>query len=102
MPEGGAHSIDKIPIFRLGEKKTKQTNKNFQLFPAAAHEALQLFKASIRIAPFCLLCCSLKVQHQNATVKQIIMFVNMFHSSRSLNAFLHQGAFSSLFHQLIK
>lgn len=83
----------------------RKKNKNKYKFPAVCSccaWGTPAFQASIRIAPSCLLCCSLKVQHQNATVKQIIMFVNMFHSSRSLNAFLHQGAFSSLFHQLIK
>lgn len=53
----------------------------------------------------CLLCCSTKGTapgHQNADVKQIIPFLIVYHYSRHLNVFLHQGAFSSPFHQLIK
>lgn len=48
VPEGGAHSIDKIPIFWLEEKNLK--NKIYKLFTALVHQPFQPFKAPVRIA----------------------------------------------------
>lgn len=64
MPEGGAHSIGKIPILKLLQGGGKN-NKNTKLFKALLHEPFLPFKAPVRIlVPSAFYVALQKVQHQ--------------------------------------